>query len=116
MAEGSNIHSLCPIVRVPANTSEWISKALDGGAQAVIVPHVESAEEAKNVIRCARFAPLGSRSATGGMPIMRYANVNPKYGNQVCNENITVICMIESLKAVNNVESIPSQLCCEIIG
>ncbi|WVW84356.1 hypothetical protein I302_106390 [Kwoniella bestiolae CBS 10118] len=97
---------ITPIVRVPANTSDWISRALDGGAQAVIVPHVQNAQEAENVVRYARFAPLGERSATGGMPIMRYANLPPRYANIACNENITVICMVESVKAVECVESI----------
>jgi 2-keto-3-deoxy-L-rhamnonate aldolase RhmA len=58
-----------PIVRVPANTSDWISRALDGGAAAVIVPHVNSVAEAENVVRYAKFAPLGERSATSGMAI-----------------------------------------------
>ncbi|WWC94416.1 hypothetical protein V866_001258 [Kwoniella sp. B9012] len=97
---------ITPIVRVPANTSDWISRALDGGAQAVIVPHVQNAQEAENVVRYARFTPQGERSATGGMPIMRYANVPPKYANIACNENITVICMVESIKAVECVDSI----------
>ncbi|ORY28189.1 Pyruvate/Phosphoenolpyruvate kinase-like domain-containing protein [Naematelia encephala] len=97
---------ICPIVRVPANTSDWISRALDGGAQAVIVPHVQNAAEAENVVRCAKFAPIGERSATGGMPILRYANIPAKYGNQVCNEGTTVICMVESVRAVEQAESI----------
>ena len=77
---------------------------LDGGAQAVIVPHVQNAVEAANVVRCAKFHPVGERSATGGMPIFRYTNVPPKYANKVCNDMTTVICMIESQKAVDVVE------------
>ena len=70
----------------------------------MIVPHVNTAAEAERVVRYARFAPLGERSATGGMPILRYASVDPLYANQVCNEKATVICMIESRKGVENVE------------
>lgn len=89
---------------MPANTSDWISRCLDGGAQAVIVPHVNSAAEAQNVVRYAKFAPLGERSATGGMPIFRYASVAAKYANQVSNEGTLIICMIETEKALEDVE------------
>lgn len=96
--------SLTPIVRVPANTSDWISRALDGGAQAIIVPHVNSAKEAANVVKYAKFAPIGERSATGTMPMLRYAPVPASYANVVCNELTTVICMIETVRALEDVE------------
>lgn len=95
---------MTPIVRVPANSSEWISRALDGGAQAVIVPHVNSAKEAANVVRYARFAPQGERSATSGMPLLRYAHVPAKYANVVANEKTLVICMIETEAALEDVQ------------
>jgi 2-keto-3-deoxy-L-rhamnonate aldolase RhmA len=93
-----------PIVRVPANTSDWISRALDGGAQAVIVPHVKNAKEAQNVVRFAKFPPLGERSATSGMPALRYAAVSSKYANQLVNESTLVICMIETQVSLDIVE------------
>jgi 2-keto-3-deoxy-L-rhamnonate aldolase RhmA len=101
---------LTPIVRVPQNSSEWISKALDGGAQAVIVPHINSAEEAARVVRCAKFTPIGERSATSGMPILRYANIPAQHANVVANELTTVICMIETQHAVDHVESVCADL------
>ncbi|WWC87421.1 uncharacterized protein L201_002310 [Kwoniella dendrophila CBS 6074] len=97
---------LTPIVRVPANTSDWISRTLDGGAQAIFVPHVNSAAEATNVVKYARFAPLGESSATGTMPMLRYANVPAKFANPICNDLVTVICMIETERALEDVDSI----------
>jgi 2-keto-3-deoxy-L-rhamnonate aldolase RhmA len=96
--------SVTPIVRVPANTSDWISRALDGGAAAVIVPHVNSVAEAENVVRYAKFAPLGERSATSGMPILRYNSVPAKYANPVANDATVVICMIETERALEIAE------------
>ncbi|WWC92014.1 uncharacterized protein L201_006968 [Kwoniella dendrophila CBS 6074] len=95
-----------PIVRVPANTSDWISRALDGGAAAVIVPHVNSVAEAENVVRYAKFAPLGERSATSGMPILKYASVPSKYANPVPNEATLVIVMIETERALEIADDI----------
>ncbi|RSH89692.1 hypothetical protein EHS25_002243 [Saitozyma podzolica] len=106
---------LTPIVRVPANTSDWISRALDGGAQAIIVPHVNSAAEAANVVRYAKFAPIGERSATGTMPMLRYAPVPAKYANTVCNELTTVICMIETVRALDDVDSIAAVLGVDVL-
>lgn len=95
---------ITPIVRVPSNCSEWISRVLDGGAQAVIVPHVNSADEARDVVRCAKFQPLGERSATSGLPLFKYRSVGAKYGNLVANEATLVIVMIETERALEVAE------------
>ena len=95
---------ITPIVRVPANSSEWISRVLDGGAQAVIVPHVNTAAEAAHVVKCAKFAPIGERSATNGMPQLRYQTLPFREANLVANDLTTVICMIETEDALDNVE------------
>ena len=49
---------ITPLVRVPANTPEFICRLLDGGAMGVIAPHVRSAEEAREVVRYAKFTPF----------------------------------------------------------
>jgi 2-keto-3-deoxy-L-rhamnonate aldolase RhmA len=56
---------IAPFVRVPANTPEYISRVLDGGALGIIAPHIGSAAEAREVVDAAKFPPLGSRSAAG---------------------------------------------------
>jgi 2-keto-3-deoxy-L-rhamnonate aldolase RhmA len=74
----------------------------------VIVPHIDTTEEARNVVKYAKFAPLGERSATNNMPQFRYENVPYGPANVVSNELTTVICMIESEKALQNLEYVPS--------
>ena len=59
---------ITPMVRVPANTPEWISRVLDAGAWGVIAPHIRSADEARAVVAAAKFPPLGERSANSGLP------------------------------------------------
>ena len=51
-----------PIVRVPWNEPGVIGKMLDAGAHGVIVPMVNTVEEARAVVRACRYAPAGSRS------------------------------------------------------
>src|SRR5947209_9509020 len=63
---------IAPFVRVPANTPEYIARVLEGGALGVIAPHIRSAEEARAVVRAAKFPPLGERGVSGGLPHLQY--------------------------------------------
>lgn len=53
-----------PMVVVPSATPEWISRSLDAGVQAVIIPHVDDVETAQLCVDAGKFAPLGKRSMT----------------------------------------------------
>ena len=64
---------IAPFVRVPANTPDYISPVLDGGALGVIAPHIRSAQDARAVVKAAKFPPLGERSSAGGLPHLHFA-------------------------------------------
>ena len=83
-----------PIIRVPDATESDIQKALDLGAQGVIIPMVEEAEEVQRAIRFGKFPPMGKRSGGGGP------------SGQVVNDNLLTIVQIESPTAVKNLDSI----------
>ncbi|MCK5734070.1 MAG: hypothetical protein KAI38_07780 [Candidatus Latescibacteria bacterium] len=59
-----------PVIRVPSCDGHFISQALDLGAWDIMVPMVESAEQAREAVQAAYFPPLGSRSAAGTRPIV----------------------------------------------
>ena len=63
---------ITPLVRVPSHDGHWSSRVLDGGAQGVIVPHVNNRAEAEAVVRNCRFPPLGRRSVMGLGPALGY--------------------------------------------
>lgn len=52
---------LAPFVRVPDHSPTWIQRCLDFGARAVIIPHVDSVEQALAAQKASRFEPLGRR-------------------------------------------------------
>ena len=52
-------------VRVPGHEAAWTSLALDMDADAVIVPQVDSGDQARELVRRAKFPPLGNRSFGG---------------------------------------------------
>jgi len=92
-----------PIVRVPWNEPGIIGKSLDAGAQGVIVPMVNTREQAEAVVRSMRYAPEGSRSWGPMMVGMRHAD-----NRAWAAENIAVIPMIETAEAVGNLDEILS--------
>jgi len=92
------------VVRVAASAEVPIKKALDIGAAGIIAPMVNSAEQAEQVVRWAKYAPLGTR----GVGIGRAHGYGATFQEYVqhANENIAVIVQAEHIDAVNNIERI----------
>ena len=89
------------VVRVPTKDPADIGMALDLGARAIILPLVESAEEAARLVSAARYLPEGTRSFG---PLRSSLRVGPKPGD--ANREIAVIAMIETADGLANVEAI----------
>ena len=97
---------ITPLVRVPANTPEFICRLLDGGAMGVICPHVRTAEEAREIVRYAKFTPQGERGAGGALPHYHYRSFPSATLNQAMNDATMVVVMMETVAALENVEEI----------
>jgi len=97
---------ITPIVRSPSKEPFFVSRILDGGALGVIVPHIKTVQDVKDVIEAAKFQPLGKRSATSGMPHFQYRHLSAKVANPLCNDATLVIPMIETLEALEIVDEI----------
>ncbi len=97
---------IAPFVRVPANTPEYISRVLDGGALGVVAPHIGSAEEARAVVRAAKFPPLGERGAGGPLPHLQYRSFPTAQANAALNDATMVIVQFESADAVDRADEI----------
>src|SRR5215475_1957406 len=97
---------IAPLVRVPANTPEYISRVLDGGALGIIAPHIGSAEEARAVVEAAKFPPLGSRSAAGAGPHLQYRAFPVAEANAALNDATTVMVQFENAAALARAEEI----------
>jgi 2-keto-3-deoxy-L-rhamnonate aldolase RhmA len=92
------------IVRVPAADEVAIKKALDLGAAGIIVPRIDTPEQAADVVRFARYAPEGAR----GVGLARAHGYGFKFKEYVENANaqIAVIVQAEHASAVDNIEAI----------
>ena len=97
---------ITPIVRVPGFEHHHASRVLDGGAQGIVAPHVNTADEAARIVRQCRFPPLGHRSVVGGLPQLDFAAVPVIEATETINATTLVVVMIETPEAVENVDAI----------
>lgn len=92
------------LVRVPEAAEVPIKKALDLGAAGIIVPQVNTAEQAADVVRFARYAPEGAR----GVGLARAHGYGMRFKEYVesANREIAVVVQAEHARAVDNIEAI----------
>lgn len=96
-----------PLARVPRGTHENIKRVLDAGAHGIIVPMVNTVEEAKLAIAAAKYPPQGNRSVGGGLHAMNFDASAGDYYAQA-NDNVLVILQTESPEGIENAEAIYS--------
>ena len=92
------------IVRLRNNQPEYFKTALDLGASGVMVPMINSAEDARRAVDFCRYPPLGSR----GFAPIRASNYfrNLAEYTQSANQEVMLIAQIESIQAVQELEAI----------
>jgi 2-keto-3-deoxy-L-rhamnonate aldolase RhmA len=97
---------IAPIVRVPYGELAMATRLLDGGALGIVVPHVDTAEEAREIADRLRYPPLGHRSVGGGQAQFDYAPMKMAEMIRRSNDNTLITVMIETPKAVKNADAI----------
>src|SRR5271165_6462500 len=97
---------ITPLVRVPGHDGQWMSRILDGGAQGVIVPDVETRAQAEAVVRHCRFPPVGKRSVMGLGPALGYRAMPLGELSERLNADTVVIVMLETARGIDNAEAI----------
>lgn len=103
-----------PLVRLPDGSHSNIKRALDAGAFGIIIPMVETVEQARAAIAAAKYPPEGNRSAGGGASNLNFeCSLEDYYLN--ANEQILVILQTESPLGVQNAEAIYSLPGCDAV-
>jgi 4-hydroxy-2-oxoheptanedioate aldolase len=93
-----------PLTRVPANEGWLIGKALDAGAQGVVIPMVSTAEQARLAVAACRYAPKGTRS----FGPVRASMVMESRDIAVVGDSVLCFVMVETREGVENVDAIAS--------
>ncbi|KAL2068393.1 hypothetical protein VTL71DRAFT_16491 [Oculimacula yallundae] len=111
---------ITPFVRVPHHCGNgFVQRVLDGGAMGVVFPHISSVEEARDAVSICKFPASatpgvvklvsGKRSLTAGLPHFAYAPTPPStITTELDSHGSTVILMIESVAALENIDAIAS--------
>lgn len=96
-----------PLARVPQGSHDYIKRVLDGGAWGIVVPMVDTVEQARIAIAAAKYPPVGNRSLGGGMHSMNFDATPDDYFKNA-NDEILVILQTESPTGIKNAEEIYS--------
>jgi 2-keto-3-deoxy-L-rhamnonate aldolase RhmA len=94
-----------PLVRPAWNESSQIQRVLDLGCAGIVVPVVNTAADARQVVRDARYPPLGERSRGGVRPLLAFEMDAMTYFER-SNDDVLVLVQIETQLAVSNVAEI----------
>ena len=99
---------ISPLVRVARVDEMEIRKALEMGAEGVIIPHVKTKSEAEMCVRSARFPPLGRRGVDGSVRAARYGAKGFNWEQYIkeSNENTMVLPMAEDFEFMDNIDEI----------
>jgi 4-hydroxy-2-oxoheptanedioate aldolase len=97
---------ITPIVRVPGKEHHHASRLLDSGAQGIVVPHVDTVEEAERVVAHCKYPPVGHRSVVGALPQFGYQAMSVGESTRIANAETLVIVMVETPKAIENADAI----------
>lgn len=106
MAMASLAVGISPIVRVPGKEHHHASRLLDAGAQGIVVPHVDTVEEAERAVAYCRYPPVGHRSLMGVLPQFAFKNMAAGESTRIANDETLVIVMLESPEAIARADAI----------
>lgn len=93
-----------PLVRITSNSPDQIKRVMDAGAHGIVVPMVNSAQDARDAVSASRYAPNGIR----GVGLARAQGYGSKFSEYLewQKESAVVIVQIEHKDAINNLEEI----------
>ncbi len=97
---------ITPVVRICAGALDQGARALDNGAAGIIVPHVDTPDQARRIASAFRYPPLGTRSWGGPSALFGYKAPGNAEAQAAINLEILVVAMIESPEGVANAEGI----------
>jgi 4-hydroxy-2-oxoheptanedioate aldolase len=93
-----------PIVRPPWNDMVWVKRVLDLGAQTLLIPYVQTAEEAVQAVAYMRYPPAGRRGVAGGTRATQWGRIRDYYKR--VEEDLCLLVQVESRQGLENLDAI----------
>jgi 2-keto-3-deoxy-L-rhamnonate aldolase RhmA len=97
---------IAALVRVRGVNDPDVSLLLDNGVTGIVYPDVNTAADARKAVDTCKFAPIGKRSVCGGYPHFHYRSVPLSEALPQLNESCLLVCMIETVQGLNNIDAI----------
>jgi len=94
-----------PVVRPPIGETYLIKQILDVGAQTLLIPMVETAEQAAGLVAAVRYPPKGVRGVGSGLARASRFNRAPNY-LQTADDQVCLLVQVESRRGLDNIEAI----------
>ena len=101
-----NTTGVVPIVRIPIPDSHYVTMAMDAGAQGVLAPYCESADQAKEVVAAVKWRPLKGEAVERIMETGEHVSDATRAHLEARNKDSIAIIGIESVAAINNLDKI----------
>ncbi|MBM3375860.1 MAG: aldolase [Betaproteobacteria bacterium] len=95
-----------PMVRVPRGEYTWLARSLDLGARGVMIPMVESADQARSIVQACRYPPAGRRGAGFGLAQCDYRGGDVGQKILSYNERTLIVAQIETERGLAEVDAI----------
>lgn len=92
------------VVRVAWNDTVLIKRYLDAGAQSLLIPYVQNAEEARAAVAATRYPPVGVRGVAGTTRASRFGRI--KGYAKIAHQQLCVLVQVETKEALANIEAI----------
>lgn len=108
LIQAIRLSNMVPLVRVPDNQYHLIARVMDAGAQGVMIPRVETRQQAEVAVQSLRYPPLGQRGLAVARGHNDYKRQDALTFSQEANRENLLIVQIESTRAVDNVDDIIS--------
>lgn len=106
MVRAAEVFGITPITRIPDHSDSTILRFLDRGVQGIIVPHVNTRDQAEAIAQAARYHPEGHRGVGGGRAHDYGVGISREESTRQINAETLVIPMIEDVEAVANLDAI----------
>ena len=95
-----------PIVRVCSGAIDEATRALDNGALGIVMPHVDTAKQARRIAEAFRYPPAGTRSWGGPPAVYGYRPPSTEEAQRAINDAILTVVMLETPEAIENADEI----------
>ena len=99
-------YGITPLARIASHHAHDMARYLDSGGMGLMVPHIDSAAEAEEIVQYCKFPPRGMRSAPGTIPTLAFESPTQPEINRILDDQVLLAAMVETPTGVANAEEI----------